>query len=171
MATIVWLVVIAILVGTIVFLVTELRRKFTMIGHRLIGQFGEFDEMQTISFKNSKDFDGRSAHQRVFAIRSFDGSPFTLTAYLRLGDRMMDPFLCAPSDREGMLLISLYVGDGPATIYLEPSPLTLINISSTEHDQNLFHVVEDHALPHWFQRSFFYKPMTWIANNLLGFKF
>lgn len=146
---------------TIRFLWDQMYGKFNMLYLRLREQ-QEF--LETFYFSGSDQFH-LEPHQRNFVIKSISGESFRLTGYLWIGKEMADPFVSAFSDMWGEVVVSLFVGTGPATLYFEATPAINIVVSSTAKDQKRQPSVS--IMPHFFQRGMFLKMFNWVARYVL----
>ncbi|MFZ2663902.1 MAG: hypothetical protein WAX66_00875, partial [Patescibacteria group bacterium] len=78
-----------------------------------------------------------------------------------------DPFIVQRSDKFGITIISIYVGEGPAEILFEATGwgASKITVSSTERDQSEKPMIV--VKPHWFQKPIFSGISSWVAKNIL----
>jgi hypothetical protein len=143
--------------GTAWFLWSQMQRKFAMC-------YNGLHKPTSFLFNGAADFN-RTPHQRNFLVKSSDGLRFNLTVYLKLAPLMADPFLSTMSDENGTVVVSIFVGNGPAHLYFDASTGKKLIVTSTDADQNLRPFVQ--VLPHWFQQGIFLDISSWIGKNLL----
>jgi hypothetical protein len=172
------LVIIAVLIVFSVFATSlavsfgnDLKKKFGMLYTTLRGT--EYWQSKLVFEGSMKTFK-RSPHMRNIYIRSNSLQPFLLVGFMMQGVGMADPFIIQRS-KENDLVISLYIGTGPARMVF--MGIYYPTFSSMPAFCHLYVSAEDTyqdctptvvIKPHWFQRGPILNLTSWVAKNFLG---